>query len=117
MRKPARYTEAECPFCGRPMDRPHDITARFGNVFAGGACKCGAVYVYDRSGHNLGDAYVDALTYACHGDPDTAWSLTPDEDYKIRSFNYDWRSHSYTEVPDHGRRVSENLLFILITRK
>ena len=35
---------------------------------------------------NLGEAYVDALVFACNGDWGTAWTLTPDVDYKIEIF-------------------------------
>jgi len=85
-----------CPFCERPMTEPGEIKGRFGNSFTGGACECGAVFVYDRSGHNLGDAYVDALTHACGGDWDKAWNLTPDEDYEIRELNYDSRRNKFS---------------------
>jgi len=42
--------------------------------------------VYDGSGHNVGDAYVDGLTLACNDDMEKAWSMTPGEDYDVREF-------------------------------
>ena len=72
-----------CPFCEKPIDEPQEIKTSFGSTFTGGKCGCGAVYVFDRGGHNLGDAYVDALAYACNNDWDKAWSLVPDEDYDL----------------------------------
>ena len=59
-------------------------------------------YVFDRSGHNLGEAYVDALVFACNGDWETAWTLTPDVDYKIESFHYDQGSHQLIESMKKG---------------
>ena len=80
-------------------------------------CKCGTAYVFDRSGHNLGEAYVDALVFACNGDWETAWTLTPDVDYKIESFHYDQGSHQLIESIKKGLRTSENLLFIKVENK
>jgi len=54
----------------------------------GGICICGAVYVLDRTGHNLGEIYLDALTFACKGDFDRALSLTPEE-YETEILDYD----------------------------
>lgn len=107
-----RGREPRCPFCERLFERPHDIKADFGNVFTGGKCECGAVYVFDRTGHNLGEAYVDGLVFACNGDWETAWKLTPEVDYKIESFYYDMESHCLMEGGKRGSRIRENLLFI-----
>ena len=84
-----------CPYCDSHIESPHDITTRLGNIFSGGKCGCGAVYVYDGSGHNLGDAYVDGLAYACDGDWDRAWSLVPDEDYEILELSADSRRNKF----------------------
>lgn len=102
-----------CPFCSRPIDEPREIKARFGNTFTGGSCECGAVYVFDRSGHNLGDAYVDALTYACNEDWDRAWSLNPDEDYEVKELSYDSRRNKFSGNP---RRSAGAFLFILVKK-
>jgi len=100
----------KCPFCSRPIEEPAEIRTRFGNTFTGGRCECGAVYVYDRSGHNLGDAYVDGLTYACNGDAGRAWSLTPDVDYEIVELGYDTRRKRFSDA----RRKTPTFLFIQI---
>ena len=84
-----------CPYCDSPIESPRDITTRFGNTFSGGKCGCGAVYVYDGSGHSLGEAYVDGLAYACDGDWDRAWSLVPDEDYDITELSADTRRNKF----------------------
>jgi len=107
-----RDREPQCPFCGELFERPQDIRTELGNVFSGGKCECGAVYVFDRSGHNLGEAYVDGLVFACDGDWETAWKLTPDIDYKIESFYYDREGHRLLDSVRKGSRTRENFLFI-----
>jgi hypothetical protein len=98
-----------CPFCSRPLGEPREMKGRFGNTFTGGSCNCGAVFVFDRSGHNLGDAYVDALTYACHDDWDKAWSLTPDKDYEIKELSYDSRRNRFS---GNARRAVAAYIFV-----
>ncbi len=88
-------TGLRCPFCEEPVGALEEITTRFGNTFTGGKCSCGAVYVYDGSGHNLGDAYVDGLAYACDNDWDRAWSLVPEEDYEVRELCADTRRNKF----------------------
>lgn len=117
MRISGRVKEPLCPFCSEPFKRPEDIKTGLGNVFTGGKCKCGAAYAFDRSGHNLGEAYVDALVFACNGDWEKAWTLTPDVDYKIESFHYDQGSHQLLESIKKGLRTNENLLFIRVENK
>jgi len=107
-----RGEDPRCPFCGRLFERPHDIKTEMGNVFSGGKCGCGAVYIFDRSGHNLGESYVDGLVFACNGDWETAWKLIPDIDYKVESFYYDRENHKLREGVKKGGRPVENLLFI-----
>jgi hypothetical protein len=102
-----------CPYCSKPLEEPHEIEGRFGNTFTGGACECGAVYVFDRGGHNLGDAYVDALTYACHDDWDKAWSLKPDEDYEVKELSYDRRRNKFSGNP---RRASAAFIFVRVKK-
>ncbi len=87
-----------CPFCRMPIAEAEEVNTPFGSTFTGGRCGCGAVYVFDQSGHNLGDAYVDALIYACGGDAGRAWSLTPDEDYEVVELGYDMRRSRLSET-------------------
>ena len=83
-----------CPFCDSPIDRPEEVEPRRLRDFDYGACKCGAVYVHDITGHNLGAAWVEALGFACNDDWDLAWSLAPGEDYEDGLLeNYDIESH------------------------
>jgi hypothetical protein len=101
----------QCPFCSRTIDEPAEIKTGFGSSFTGGKCECGAVYVYDRGGHNLGEAYVDAMAYACNGDWDKAWSLVPDEDYEVRELSFDSRRNKFSGM---RRGVTPTFMFISI---
>jgi len=102
-----------CPFCSRPLDPPGEIKSRFGSSFEGGKCGCGAVYVYDSTGHNLGDAYIDALGLVCGDDMDKAWSLTPDKDYTVLELGYDRRRNKFGGAPK-PRKNSPVYLFLLL---
>lgn len=103
-----------CPFCSKPLDEPHEIKTALGNTFTGGKCECRAVFVYDRSGHNLGEAYMDALTFACDGDWDKALSLVPDEDYEVIELSYDSRRNKFSTAQ---RKIKSTFLFILVKTK
>lgn len=102
-----------CPFCEGPIEEPIDAQGPFGSKILGGRCGCGAVYVFDRSGHNLGDAYVDALTLAFDGDLETAWRMTPDEDYEVRELALDRRRGTLRGGPGGRGRLSPMYVFIL----
>jgi hypothetical protein len=108
----------ECPFCRRPIGEPQEITSRFGSTFSGGKCDCGAVYVYDESGHHMGDAYVDALGFAYDDDLDKAWSCNPGEDYEIVELSYDRRRNKFVRDVTGGRgRTIPAFLFLLVKKE
>ncbi|NLI28724.1 MAG: hypothetical protein GX423_01465 [Nitrospiraceae bacterium] len=80
----------ECPFCGRPAQRPQLRRMDFGQADAGD-CPCGAVYVCDPTGRNEGEAYRDALVLA-KGD----WEIDGLEtgtDFDMAALDYDMKSH------------------------
>lgn len=106
-----------CPFCEAPIQEPKELMSRFGNTFSGGNCECGAMYVYDRSGHNMGDAYVDLLTLAYAGDLDKAWSMTPNEDYEILELSYNTRRNKFGRERVSRGKTSPSFLFIRIKDK
>jgi hypothetical protein len=97
-----------CPFCDSLIDRPKEVEPRRFGDFDYGACKCGAVYVHDVTGHSLGAAWVEALGFACNDDWDLAWSLAPGEDYEDAILeNYDIESHL---VQPTGRTKDERVV-------
>ncbi|NIA08647.1 MAG: tetratricopeptide repeat protein [Nitrospiraceae bacterium] len=117
----ARETSAHrplCPFCGRPIKPPKEVEPRRLANFDYGVCDCGAVYVHDVTGHNLGAAYVEALGFACNDDWDLAWSLEPGEDYEDAIVEgYDFESHVvYPGKTTGGKRAKGALSFIRLIK-
>lgn len=98
----------QCPFCTNLLARPVDL--RFKSMeLTGGICRCGAVYVFDRTGHNLGEIYLEALTFACRGDAERALSLDPEE-YETIDFDYDISTNTVGRRKKEG--LSGRLLFV-----
>ncbi|MCI4624477.1 MAG: hypothetical protein L3V56_00785 [Candidatus Magnetoovum sp. WYHC-5] len=83
-----------CPFCRECFLPPAEVSTTLG-FFSGGVCsKCGAVYVYDASSKNMGEAFMDALVYACKEDWDYAMSLEAGKGYDDVYMSYVERNHS-----------------------
>lgn len=81
------YRESEkprCPFCGHPFGRPPKAIPKDEGDFYKWTCPCGAVGAYDVTGHNLGDALVEAIAFACDDDWKKAMDMEADQDYEIR---------------------------------
>jgi hypothetical protein len=108
-------TKPTCPFCGMVIQRPDQVPSR---EMPMGVCSCGAVYACDVTGHNLGSAMIEALVYACTGDWDCAWDLTPDEDYLDKQLkNYDFETHHIIHGGVYeGRRITGVLYFIRLNK-
>jgi hypothetical protein len=104
----ARARPLQCPFCDNFLTRPVDINIG-PTELTGGMCTCGAVYVFDRTGHNLGEIFMDALTFVCKGDIDEALSLAP-EDYETEDFDYNLHSNTIGRRVDTGK--TGKLLFV-----
>jgi len=107
-------TSPWCPFCGQKVGRTTDAPERKLDEFPVGNCQCGAVYVSEATGHNVGAAMVEALVYACDGHGDFAWELMPEDDYLTgRIENYDEVSHQVVAKKNlDGRGVRGVLYFV-----
>jgi hypothetical protein len=105
----------KCPFCGLLIERPKDLMQ---SAMPTGTCDCGAVYVLDVTGHNLGTAMMEALLYACGGDWDLAWSLTREKDYLDDQVkNYDDQTHLIIHGGIYqGRRIAGTLFFVRLQK-
>jgi hypothetical protein len=104
-----RRQPLQCPFCENLLRPPVDI--RFKSLeITGGICTCGAVYVFDRRGHNLGEIYLDALTFLCRGDIDKALTLMP-EDYEEETLDYEIHTNTISGREAKAGR-SGKLLFV-----
>ena len=84
-----------------------------------GICECGAVYVSDTTGHNIGAAMVECLVIACNDQWDLAWELIPEDDYLTGTLdNYDEVTHQV--VPKRnldGRAVRGVLYFVRLHKE
>jgi hypothetical protein len=87
--------------------------------FSQGTCECGAVYVCEATGHNIGAAMVECLVSACNDEWDLAWELIPEDDYLTGIIeNYDEVTHQV--VPKRnldGRAVRGILYFVRLHRE
>ncbi len=109
-------TKPRCPFCNEPFDPPYEISTELG-FFIGGVCNCNAVYVYDVSGKNLGEAYMDALSYACKENWELALSLEPEKDYNEVYIRYNYNNHSVLKNSGYGvRGIKGEIVFIKLKR-
>jgi hypothetical protein len=119
MRKPeSQNVKPWCPFCGADVGRPANAVQRKMVEFPVGRCECGAVYVSDATGHNIGAAMVECLVTACHDDWDLAWELIPEDDYLTgRVEKYDEVTHQVAPVGKmDGRTVRGVLYFVRLHR-
>lgn len=115
---PMIKTRPWCPFCGQEVGRPQEPKERKMDEFLLGECQCGAVYVSEPTGFNIGSAMVECMVAACDDNPDLAWELEPDVDYlSSRIENYDEVTHYVYESREHeGRRIGGILYFIRLTK-
>ena len=116
--KQEHHLKPWCPFCGMDVGRPSFGTKRKMREFPSGACECGAVYVADATGHNVGAAMVECLVTACNDNWDLAWDLMPEDDYLTgRLEDYDDISHQVIQKRNlDGRAVRGVLYFVRLHR-
>jgi hypothetical protein len=82
MRSRVELKDPRCPFCYQKIEQPKELRERKPVEFPLGVCEhCGAVYVFDATGHNMGSAFIEALLFACNYDDSLAFSLSHGEDY------------------------------------
>lgn len=103
---------AECPFCASFILRPEATKTDFGEILSG-RCTCGAVYVCDPTGHNAGEAYMEAMALA-KGD----WDLQcfdGETDYQTFDMDYDLNRHQRVYTKGMGS-VSGKLIFVKLRK-
>ena len=107
-----------CPFCGMDIGRPTDSAQRKLNEFPMGKCECGAIYVCDATGHNVGAAMVEGLVNACSDEWDLAWELVAEEDYLTgRIEDYDEITHQVCPKRNIDGRAARGVLFFVRLHK
>ena len=107
-----------CPFCGMDVGRPTEGARRKMREFPMGRCECGAVYVSEATGHNVGAAMVECLVDACGDDWDLAWELVPEDDYLTGTLeNYDEVTHQVVAKRNLDGRAVRGVLFFVRLHK
>lgn len=104
----------KCPFCGGLPGPLEEIETPFRDIIDGGHCSCGAIYVFDRSGRKLGEAYSEALVLAYDWDYDRAFSA-PEGDYEEAVIRYNNRIKMY--LTGEGSHIDRFPKFYFIKRK
>jgi hypothetical protein len=110
--------EPRCPFCYHTIEQPKELPSRKIVEFPLGLCgHCGAVYVYDATGHNMGAAFIEASLFACNDDETLAFSLSYGDDYTDAVVgNYDIITHMITAEKIYNERyVRGALIFVKLT--
>ncbi|GLI52532.1 DVU0298 family protein [Thermodesulfovibrio yellowstonii] len=95
-----------CLFCGRAINPPQETFTEIGDVIYG-KCACGAIYVCEPTGHNQGDALVDAMLLAS---PEGIDNVELGVNFELRERDYDLRTHQYVYMKTS--RFNGRLFFI-----
>ena len=97
----------ECPFCSKMLERPRNTRTEFAEVISG-RCECGAIYVCDPTGHNVGEAYGDAIALAAGN-----WNIgeLDSDSYSMEEMDYDMKSHSQVSAKGMNFQTGK-LIFI-----
>ncbi len=104
-----------CPFCGVVLQRPAEMTISDEEAL-GGTCSCGAVYLVDQTGKNVGLMMAQALNMMADMLKKGVGDMNPDEDYQDAVLNYDWRTHRSTGV-SKGFMDGSGRLYIFKVKK
>ncbi len=95
-----------CLFCGRIIDPPEEKQTDYGEICFG-KCTCGALYVCEPTGHNQGEALVDAMMLTA---PEGIDNIELGVNYELRDKAYDFRTHQYVYLKN--QIFSGRLFFI-----
>jgi hypothetical protein len=82
----------------------------------GGTCRCGAVYLMDPTGKNVGQIMAQALGIAADVLAKDVAELTGGEDYEDAVLSYNWRTHR-SSGPSTGYLDGLGRLYILKPKK
>ena len=107
---PREGVELVCPFCRTGLKRPTQLRLSAAEAVAGGTCTgCGAIYLLDPTGKNVGEVMMQGLTLAADRLSMDMSSMVPGEDYEDVVLSYDWRTHrssgEASNIIDHSGRL------------
>jgi hypothetical protein len=100
------------------VGKPSETVQRTMKEFPAGRCECGAVYVSDATGHNIGAAMVECLVFACGDEWDLAWELIPEDDYLTGIVDdYDDVTHQICPKRNLDGRAVRGILYFVRLHK
>ena len=110
--------EPTCPFCSSKLEPPKTMVLNVMESVEGGRCGiCGAIYIADPTGKNLGEVMMQVLGLAAEKLSKDMADMVPGEDYEDAVLNYDIRTHRSTGI-SKGFMNGQGRLYILnIKRK
>jgi hypothetical protein len=84
----------------------------------GGRCGgCGALYLLDATGRNVGEVMTQGLAIAAEELSRDLTEMVPGEDYDDMVLTYDWRTHRSTGEATHHMDRSGRLYVIRVKKK
>lgn len=98
--------KASCPFCNKAIspafiDFPIHLSS-----FSGGKCNCGAVFLVDPSGKNMGQLLIDALLIiGLNAD-------APSYKYKFKQFSYNIRNNLISKKSNLKATRNSKIIFV-----
>lgn len=93
MREREKAMAPRCTFCEADLRRPEPLAGEVADGVLGGTCSCGALYLVDPTGKNVGTVMAQALTMAADRLGKKVSELDPERDYEDDVLSYDARTH------------------------
>lgn len=101
-----RREPTTCLFCGSVIPPPQEEITEIGEVIYG-RCECGAIYVCEPTGHNQGEALVQAMLLVS---PEGIDKVELGVNFELRERDYNYRTHKYVYI--HNWPFSGRLFFL-----
>lgn len=89
--------ELSCPFCRGKLARPAEMKINAMETVSGGTCgTCGALYLLDSTGKNVGEIMMQALDLVAARLSKDSSDMIAGVDYEDTVLSYNWRTHRST---------------------
>lgn len=106
MRSQKPKERASCPFCHHKIPRPAPVFETKHTSFDGGSCTCGAVYLVDSTGRNMGEVLLNAMSIL--GIADKMHEVSFEE----KIFLYEKVDHTLIKKKKSVRYKGQKILFL-----
>lgn len=107
MKRSKSERNAACPWCNTPIKRPSAVFSCLQTEFHGGNCQCGATFLVDPSGKNMGRVLMDLLLIVF---PTKTTGDFPD--YAMKQFLYQPEMHTIRASKEINRTRSAKIIFL-----